>query len=391
MSKVAALITPSVIQWAREKEGFTLAEAASKIHRSIEEIKQWENGILLPTVAQARKASEVYKRSLAVFYLPEPPTDFDTLRDFRRLPENENRDITHKLIEVIRTAYYHQEWAREFAIKHREDPLDFVGSIGINDDPADIANQIYISFEVDPADQQRCRNRSEALKYWITKLEYQGIYVFKHGGINLKECRGFSISDNFAPFIYLNSEDAYAGQLFTLIHELGHILLNLSGISNNEYFGDYLIHNSNEIEIFCNKIAASVLLNEGLFHTQLGKYSKYSIRNKIAGLSGNFKVSEESVARKLLDKGVITDSTYKELREEYQQRWIDQKRKENLYRIQKKSGPTYYVTKISHNGLSFTRTVISGYFSGNIPAKEASALLEIKLNNISTLANKVGM
>lgn len=86
MPRVDALITPSVMRWARESAKLSVEEAASKIGRPIEDMTAWEEGTSRPTIPQARKTSEVYKRPFAVFYLPEPPKDFDTLRDFRSLP-----------------------------------------------------------------------------------------------------------------------------------------------------------------------------------------------------------------------------------------------------------------------------------------------------------------
>ena len=88
MPRVKANITPNVMAWARESCGYSLDDAASKIGRSVEEVSAWESGELQPTIPQARIASKVYKRPLAVFFLPEPPAVFSTLRDFRRLPSD---------------------------------------------------------------------------------------------------------------------------------------------------------------------------------------------------------------------------------------------------------------------------------------------------------------
>ena len=73
MNRQEALVTPSVMRWARERARLTLEEAAARIGRPAEEIEAWENDEKRPSLAQARRASEAYKRSRAVFYLPEPP------------------------------------------------------------------------------------------------------------------------------------------------------------------------------------------------------------------------------------------------------------------------------------------------------------------------------
>ncbi len=102
MPRVKANITPRVMEWARESCGYSIEDAASKIGRSAEEISAWEIGELQPTIPQARRASEVYKRPLAVFFLPEPPADFHTLRDFRRLPSGYSREYSPHLNFLVR-------------------------------------------------------------------------------------------------------------------------------------------------------------------------------------------------------------------------------------------------------------------------------------------------
>ena len=392
MARVKALITPSVIRWARERSGLSIEDAAKKIGRPKDDIINWENGTLLPSIAQARKAAEVYKRPLAVFYLPEPPRDFETLRDYRTLPADYPKEYRQNLSLLIRTTQYRQEWMREFLIEEGMPDLSFVGSATLADPPYTISRDIHQKLQITPQEQIECPGRQEALRLWIDRAEQAGIFIFRQGQIELKEARGFVICDEYAPFIYINSEDAKAGQLFTLVHELAHLWLNLSGVSNLEDTDFVGYDDQASIETFCNKIAAETILNRELFFRALERLDG-SIKTikKIENLSNYFNVSEEVVARRFLDEGIIRRDEYTELREHYQKRWVELKKIERRRMKATEGGPSYYTRKVFNNGYSFTQTVVSAYESGTISGREASGLLEVKVNHIQRLALKAGL
>lgn len=391
MAQVEALVTPSVMCWARERAGLSILEAANKLKRPKEEIEAWELGDKKPTIAQARKASEIYRRPLAVFYLPKPPLEFDTLRDFRRLPNEDNRMFSRELLEVVRTAFEHQHWVREFMEEEGVSALPFIGSATLKDNPKEIAEQILKTFEIAPDEQCKAQSRFYALKLWIVKVESKGVFIFRKGTIDLQACRGFVLSDNIAPFIYLNSDDADAAMMFTLVHELAHLWLNLSGVSNLGSMGTFITHEDSEVEMFCNQVASEALIYAERFKREIEKLnSSLTTEEKIERLSRIFKVSEEAIARKLLRYNYISRSRYNELREYYQNRWIELKQIEEQKAKEREGGPSYYVTKVSHNGLLYTQTVISAYLGGRISGRDASSLLGVKLNNLSKLAIHAG-
>lgn len=388
MSKVEALVTPKVLGWARERAGLSILEVAKKFKRAQEEIEAWETGQIKPSIAQARRLSELYKRPLAVFYLPEPPIEFDTLRDFRRLPK-EDRIFNRGLLELIRTAFEHQWWIKEFMEEEGVSKLPFVGSATINDNPLEVASQILEKFEITPDEQCKAPSRYYALKLWIEKVESKGVFVFRNGSIDLQDCRGFVLSDSIAPFIYLNSDDADVAQLFTLVHEIAHLWLNISGISNLGYIGSFVSNDDSEVEIFCNKVASDALINLDRFMIEIKKLNiSLNIKEKIEKLSRVFKVSEEAISRKLLQVKYISKDDYENLREYYQNRWFELKKLEDIRTKEKKGGPSYYLTKVSHNGLLYTQTVIGAYMGGRISGRDASSLLSVKLNNLSKLASQ---
>ncbi len=391
MSSLEALITPSVIRWARESAGLTVQEAAKKLKRPVEDIEAWESGDKRPSITQARKASELYRRPLAAFYLPEPPKDFEILRDYRSLPLDERREYSPKLLVIIRTAIEHQQWTREFLIAEGTEPLSFVGSANIHSLPNEVAINILQTLDVTPDEQYSCRTRDDALRLWMRKAERKGIFIFREGQVDLRECRGFVISDEYAPFVYLNSEDARAAQLFTLVHELTHIWLDQSGISNLSANGLYNFPEASTVEAFCNKVASEALLVRTTFVNEWLKLNNdTTIENRIEKLSDKFKISEEAIARRLLEDGRISNRKYDELRDYYQDRWRKLKDFEKKRLKEAEGGPSFYIKKLSNNGYAYTQTVASAFKGGQISGREASSLLGVKVNHIPKLALAAG-
>lgn len=392
MARVQALVTPSVMRWAREQARLSLDEASSKIKRSPEEIAAWEEGTLRPSIAQARKACEVYRRPLAVFYLPDPPKDFETLRDYRSLADTEVREFSPELAFLIRIAHHRQDWMRDYLLSEGFEPLTFVGAASTEDIPQDIPQDIRKVIQVSPKEQRECETRYEALRLWIERSEAAGVFIFRQRQISLIEARGFLISDDIAPFIFINSEDSKSAQLFTLAHELAHLWLNLSGISNLETRGRAIDEETRRIEVFCNKVAAYTVLDDQVFNDEWeGLSPSTPLEERIHHVSGALKVSEEVVARRLLEKNEISQETYRNLGHFYQDRWEEVKARERYRMKSSKGGPSYYVTTAAKVGYAFTQTVVSAFMSGAISGRDASSLLNVKVNNLRRLGKVAGI
>lgn len=386
MAKKEAFVTPSVIRWAREKAGYDIETAAAKIKRPESEIEQWENGSLRPSLAQARTAARVYRRSLAVFYLPGPPRDFDTLRDFRYLPTDRPREYSPALALLVRQVHSRQDWLREFLVREKVDPLQFIGSVGLNTAPEVVARSIREQLGMPLSEQMACRDRGAALRLWIDKAEESGISICREGKVECKEARGFVLTDPDAPFVYINSTDAIAGQIFTLIHELTHIWLDMPGLSNLEGLDQRHRTPETDVEIFCNRVAAETLLGRQEFEEQWSLFSgEQSLCQQIERVSARFKVSDEVVARRLLEQGRITTDDYHELRQQYAARW-QQHRK----RKRKPGGNPYYM-KLANNGRYFTQMVMSACHSGVVTVRDASVVLGVKANHLPTMAEYAGV
>lgn len=211
---IPALVEPSVLRWARESVGLIPVAAARKIGVADDRVEQWERGDVSPTIPQLRKAGEVYKRLLAVFFLPEPPEDFDTLRDFRRHVGAEGGDWTPEL---------HGEYRR--AIAQREAALELVE---IEETPPPTTWRLELLLGQTPLPLPKTTGtKYEHLNTWTAALEEAGVLVMATSGgrVATGEMRAFSLYYEELPAIMVNGSDAARGRLFSLVHEYVHLLL----------------------------------------------------------------------------------------------------------------------------------------------------------------------
>ena len=393
---VKASITPEVIKWARESAGLSPEDVAKKIGRPVDDINAWESGDRKPTIPQARNASRVYKRPLAVFFLPHPPKDFSTLRDFRNLPSDYPREYSTNLRFLIRQTQERQDWLREYLIEEGFTPLEYVGSASTTVAPITLASTIRKTLSLSIKEIRKCHTRSEALRLWIDASEALGIYVFQSGNmqyekIEIKEARGFALADEYAPFIFLNAQDAKVAQIFSLAHEITHLWVNESGVSNLYDRGRSLA-GASEIEVFCNLVAAEVILPKKDFSELWSSLDNTeSLEDRIESCSRRFKISKTVVARKLLNLKNIDRRRYLQLAEQFYQEWLEHRDRQKKKSATREGGPHPYLMRVINNGRHFSRVVLGAYQGGRLSGRDTSNILGVKLNAIPKYAKYAGM
>lgn len=281
---------------------------------------------------------------------------------------------------------------REFLIEDDQEPLPFVGSANTTIDTVELAATIREALGISTDELRRCKTRDDTLNLWIQKAEQIGIFIFRNSSVASLEARGFVICDEYAPFIYLNSNDAKVAQIFTLVHELVHLWVNEPGISNLEAKGSALDESSAIIETFCNRVAGCVVLEPSAFEQKWNsRDARKSIEENIEFLASYFKVSREAVARRLLDIKELSQKKYLALREQYREEWLAYREKEREKQRKSDGGPSYYRVLLNRNGKAYSRIILSAYYSGAISGRETSGLLNIKLNNLPKLADEAGV
>lgn len=382
-----AYITPNVLKWARESARMSEEVACAKVSVSIEKLKEWENGDSLPTIRQAQTLAKAYKRPFALLFLPEIPRDFQPLQDFRK---SGSKPFNTSSIFIIRETQQKQSWIRDLYEENKEKKLSFVGKFNINDNPEVVAKDILKTLDINPANYQS----DNPIKVWIEKAESKGIFIsrtsFIHSRLKLdsEELQGFAISDEFAPFVFINSDDWNAPQLFTLVHELAHIWIAESGISNEIEQNVKDKDKYHPVELFCNEVAANALIPKEIINNLDNITFKNS--KEIFKSAKNLGISSFAFLVRAYNLNLINYATYQSLKKdaEYEfgeflkreaEKKAKQKEKEN------KGGPNYFLLQLNRNSRLFTQTVLDTFRGGGIEPSLASNLLNVQINKFQKL------
>ncbi|MEY2830036.1 MAG: hypothetical protein RIQ33_1894 [Bacteroidota bacterium] len=386
-----AFITPNVLKWARESARMTEEIAAAKVSVPIEKLKEWEDGTSQPTIRQAQTLAKSYKRPFALFFLPDIPRDFQPLDDFRK---SGSKPLTTSSIFIIREIQQKQAWISDVSSDNQEEKLQFVGRFNIKDNPQKVANDILQTLNINPSFYKS----ENPIKEWIDAAETNGIFIsrtsFIHPRLKLdsEELQGFAIADPHAPFIFVNSEDWNAPQLFTLVHELAHIWIAETGISN-EVEPDLKEKNKfHPVELFCNEVAANALMpKEVLLNYDTSLFQSSRDVFKVAKQLG---VSSFALLVRVLNLNIISASTYQKLKKradidftEYLRREAEKKAKQK--EKEKKGGPNYFLLQLNRNSRLFTQTVLDAFRGGYIEPTLASSLLNVQVNKFQKLESQL--
>lgn len=382
-----ANITPNVLKWARESARISEEFAAKKLSVSIDKLKEWEAGTSQPTIKQAEKLAKIYKRPFALFFLPEIPRDFQPLKDFRKKTA---KNLTTASIFIIREIQQKQAWLRDFFEENNEPQLPFVGKYNLENNPIQVAKDILETLNFYPTDYIT----DNPIKEWIEKAESRGIFISRTSFIHTRllldseEIQGFTISDSYAPFVFINSDDWNAPLLFTLIHELAHIWIAESGVSNE--IEPKLEHRNSlhPVELFCNEVAANVLLPAEIMKGL--DMAIFNSANEVFKTSKSYGVSAFAFLVRALNLRLIPLDKYRELKNDADlefQKFLkheeDKKAKQKLK--EKKGGPNPYLLRINKNSRLFTKIILDSFYGGHIAPTLASSLLNTQVNKFSQL------
>jgi Zn-dependent peptidase ImmA (M78 family) len=303
-------VEPDVLIWARESIGMSIDAVVKKIKGlTINTVKEWEkkDGAIKPTFAQIEKLSTVYKRPLSAFLLPAPPKEPPFPKDFRTLPTEERQSIKPKTHLAIRKARRFQYSAIELAKELGEESKKLSIKADLSDNPETLAERVRVQFGVKEFTRPNFLTKEAALDEWIKLLENNGTLVFQISITMNKEIRGFSLIDEDVPAIVLRRSDETSAKIFTLFHELAHLLLREGGICDLE-------ESDISHEKFCNHFAGAFLVpkNELLNHSvvKTNVTTREWSENFLRDIARDFNVSKEVILRRLLILGLTTRNYY---------------------------------------------------------------------------------
>jgi Zn-dependent peptidase ImmA (M78 family) len=374
-------VKPAVLIWARESMGRTVKEAAAILGESEELVLQWEAGQKQPALHQIKVLARFYKRPLAAFFLPSPPQELSLPHDFRTIPDGNVIPLSSKTRLAMRQARRLQSIASELKEDDESNFHAFIGRASLSDDPEALAGKVRESLGVTLEEQLSWEKDPFAMDRWKKSVESLGILVFQMP-MPLEEARAFSFTDGGLPVIVINTKDALKARIFSLFHELGHILLNESGICDPSKLGsEQSTEKDRSIEAFCNFFAGCVLIpKNGLLSHRLvsGRTSSYKWPERTLGtISNDFKVSKEVILRRLLIAGLTS-------REYYSLKLNEWMKKEKKQEPSKGKGIKRDIPRecLQRNGTPLTSLVLDSYRNERITTSDVADYLGIRVKHI---------
>jgi Zn-dependent peptidase ImmA (M78 family) len=377
-----AIINIEMLVWARERSGILLPEFAKKCGVSEQRLFEWESGAKSLTFLQAKRYADKSYIPFGYLFLENPPEDVLPIPDLRTLDGSGVSKPSSELLDLIKLMFQRREWFKEYLKDHLSEVNRIVGRCNLDDGVQHIVNDMRVLLAV-PEHPVR-GSWEDYYRDLVARIEKLGILVMRQSDLGhytrplkVEEFRGFAITDNYAPILFVNHADAPGARLFTLIHELCHIWIGQSGVSDGSS------NTERKEEILCNAVAAEFLVPAKEFKVHWNVECE-SWKDNLPTLEGVFHVSTCALSRRALTLGYISQL-------EYQSYILEQ---QDLYRKRDKkgTGPTYYKTKKAQISVNFSRAVVSQALSGQLMLREASYLLGgIKPGKISIFAKELGI
>ena len=374
-------VNPEMLRWARERAGRTVRDLAA----SFPNLDQWERGEKRPTLRQVERFAKAVHAPVGYLFLPQPPVERVPIPDMRTAGNVRIERPSPDLLETIYVCQQRQEWYRDFARSAGEGPCSFVGSARIEDDVELTAARMRSALGMDLEERRQIPTWSDALRRFIQQADDLGILVMCSGVVlnnnrrrlDPEEFRGFAIADEMAPLVFINGADSRAAQMFTLAHELAHIWIGQSALSDAQaiWLPDH------KIERWCNQVAAELLVPLNVLSVDFRREAE--LRAEVDRLARRYKVSTLVILRRVYDIGGLTRE---QLRESYDAEL------ERLHALPKQSGGNFYLTQAARVSRRFARALVTSTLEGHTLYRDALRMLGFtRLATFHQLARSLGV
>ncbi len=375
-------VKPELIRWAIERSRLPLDDLTAAFPK----LDQWLGGEQQPTYKQLEQFAHKTMTPLGYLFLEEPPDEELGIPDFRTVGDTPIDRPSPNLVETIQVMKRRQAWMRDYLIEEGQEPLDFVASSTKTRNVVSLAARIREKLGLNHDWAEVHSTWEEALRTFRNAAERIGVLVAtsavvglnNHRPLDPQEFRGFVLSDDYAPLVFVNGADSKSARMFTLAHELSHLWLGKDALVNLIK----MMPHHDETERFCNQVAAEFLVPG----------HKLSERWREANASGRpfqtigrwFKVSPVVAARRALDLNLINKAQFFRFYESDRAEWERRKAQEKQ---QKKGGPNFYDVQDVRLGKRFAYAVVCAARQGRLLFGDAYKLTDLKGETFDRYAN----
>ncbi len=376
-------VRPGMLRWAHERAGLDM----HKLKLRFPKLPAWELGEEKPTLKQLEAFAKATHVPFGYLFLPEPPEERIPIPDFRTI-RGEISSPSPNLLDTIYAMQRRLAWLREDRIECEAEPLDFVGSARLSDDPQAVGQEMRRAVGISSEWAAKRNSWIDAVREMREAIERIGVMVVINGVVgnntrrklNVNEFRGFSLCDDYTPLVFVNGADAKSAQMFTMAHELAHIWLGkvgegLSGFKNISPEGA-------EVETFCDKTAAEFLLPARELKAQWGSVKRE--QQPFNKLAQRFKVSPIVVGRRAMDLSLVDRESFFAFYREY----ISEERHQMAGNSE--GGGDFYNNQNVRVGQMFATNVIRAALEGRLSFREAYDLTGLRGGTFQEYASRLG-
>lgn len=367
-------INSNIINWAITRAGNNLDE----FYLDNPDVLDWIKGDKKPTIKQLENFTHKVHVPFGYMFMTEPPKEEIPIPFFRtgQAPRDKVSLNVYHTIQIIKDR---QNWLTNYLRESEYSDLDFVGKYNVNSDYKVIVNDIRNTLKLPANWASKLGTWEQALDYLTLQIEEIGIIINFNGIVGnntrrkilVEECRGFVLVNKKAPFLFINSADAKAAQMFTIIHEIAHIWLGESAGFDNKR----MLPADDPTEILCDKVAAEFLVPEIFFR------EKWNKSQNIKYVSRVFKVSPIVIARRALDLGLISKASFFGFYNNYISEFKNKKENQS-------SGGNFYATAKKRISLRFVSYVNNAVNENNLLYRDAYKLTSLKGNTYEKFINE---
>ena len=364
MTSVA--INPKVLQWALIRSG-----DPSALKRKFARLEDWLAGNASPSLRQLEDFARASRVPVGFLFLNEPPEENLPIPDLRTFQGRGVAILSPDLLDTVYLCQRRQAWYQEYAQENGEEPRNFIGSLTVRSAPEKAASQIENVLGFGVSSRKQCPTWSDALRLFIQRAEDAGILVMVSGVVGSnntrkldpQEFRGFALADKLAPLVFINGADTKAAQMFTLAHELAHLWLGESAVSN----AGLAVPAGQAVEVWCNSVAAELLVPLVELKKQVAGAAQ--ALPMLDALARVFKVSTLVILRRLMDAKYIS---HRQFQIKYDAEV------ERLTKLQRPGGGNFYLTQAARLSRRFARAVVTSTLEGQTLYRDAFQMLGIK-------------
>ena len=363
------LINHKLIRWARDRERLSEEAAARKLGVKLSRLREWEQGSAHPNFKQIQKIAQKFYVPLGYLFLPEPPQEQLPIPEFRTVANQELMRPSSALLAVLHDAQLKQAWLKE--IREEEQAPAILTASDI--DPVARIEQLLNIAQL----RAQTKTYEDFLSELIAKLDSLGFIVIRNGVVgnntrrplDVDEFRGFALYDAHAPLIFINGKDFKGAQIFTLIHELAHLMLGESGLDRGF---------NPKLESKCDQIAADALVPSAEFS------EVYRNLQSLQQSAKHFRVSIYVVLIKAKQLGLISNA-------QFLRYWQEEESRSRQATSASGGGNFYLNVRFRAGGDTFLQTVINYTLAGKTLYRDAYQLTGISGNTFDKYCRRLGV